>query len=164
VQRLSEKKTLMTCGSLPHLWTTQVSARHHDRCRSLPPTRAPAPSPPFIPRLLTPRILLAMTTAAEDDPPFPLLLRLLELPDGFFEKEVLTRLGARDLAWLARVRRGCAAAVAATALMQWAKSEKDLPPRPETLLNPVPLLCWGMACQLATRSGSLAGRCWLTPA
>jgi len=28
-----------------------------------------------------------MTTAAEGDPPFSLLLRLLDLPDGFFKAE-----------------------------------------------------------------------------
>jgi hypothetical protein len=30
---------------------------------------------------------MAMTTAVEGDPPYSLLLRLLELPDGFFEAE-----------------------------------------------------------------------------
>ena len=46
--------------------------------------------------------------------------------------EVLARLGPRDLASLAGAGRACAAAVAATALMQRAKDETDLPPRPRS--------------------------------
>jgi len=39
------------------------------------------------PPLLVPYISLDMTTAAEGAPLFQLLLRLLDLPDGFFEAE-----------------------------------------------------------------------------
>ena len=78
-----------------------------------------------------------MTTAAEGDPPSSLLLRLLELPDGFFEVEVLRRLAPRALASLAGAGRGLAAAVAATAVMQWAKDEMNLPPRRSTVAYPV---------------------------
>jgi hypothetical protein len=103
-----------------------------------------------------------MTTAAEGNPPFPMLLRLLELPDGFFEVEVLGRLGPRALASLAGAGRGCAAAVAATALMQWAKDEKNLPaPRRYTFANPVPRLCLREACSLAARGGHLEVMKWL---
>ena len=49
------------------------------------------------------------------------------LPDLFL-KEVLQRLGPSDLASLAGAGRGCAAAVAATALMQWAKRAKKNDP------------------------------------
>jgi hypothetical protein len=49
---------------------------------------------------------------------------LLEhLPD-LFQQEVLRRLGPTDLASLAGAGRGCAAAVAASALMQWAERAK----------------------------------------
>ena len=73
-----------------------------------------------------------MTTAAQvdtprvDPPPAPLLLGpvLGTLPADLFLQEVLRRLGPRALASLAGAARGCAAAVAATALMQWAKHEK----------------------------------------
>jgi hypothetical protein len=66
------------------------------------------------------------TTAAQGDPPTPPLLGpvLGTLPDLVFHQEVLRRLGPTDLASLAGVGRGCAAALAATALMQWAKHVK----------------------------------------
>jgi hypothetical protein len=77
-----------------------------------------------------------MTTAAQGDPPpvdpppAPLLLGpvLGILPAHLFQQEVLRRLGPRDLASLAGAGRGCAAAVAATALMQWAKHAKRTAP------------------------------------
>jgi phosphoglycolate phosphatase-like HAD superfamily hydrolase len=111
-----------------------------------------------------------MTTAAEPaegDAPFSLVLRLLALPDGFFETEVLRRLGPRDLASLAGVRRGCAAAVAATALMQWARDENNLGlrrctfRREWTSWNPAPRLCWAEACSLAAYGGHLEVLKWL---
>jgi hypothetical protein len=72
-----------------------------------------------------------MTTAAQDDPlaPGALLLGpvLGTLPHDLFLKEVLGRLGPRALASLAGAGRGCAAAVAATALMQLAIREKIAP-------------------------------------
>jgi hypothetical protein len=103
-----------------------------------------------------------MTTAVEGDPPCSLLLRLLDLPDGFFEEEVLRRLGPRALASLAGAGRGWATAVAATALMQWAKDQKSLSPRPRsTFANPVPRLCLREACSLAARGGDLEVLKWL---
>ena len=83
------------------------------------------------------RTSLAKTTATEDgDLPFSVLLRLLELPD-LLQEEVLKRLGPADLASLAGAGRACAAAVAATTLMKWAKAEKTVPSRSNTLLYPV---------------------------
>ena len=105
------------------------------------------------------QISLGMTTAAEGDPgpPFSLLL-LLDLPDGFAEKEVLRRLGPRALASLAGAGRACAAAVVSTALMQWAEDEKNLPPRRfkfATWSEHAPRLCMREACLLAARGGHL---------
>jgi len=68
-----------------------------------------------------------MTTAAQvGPPPAPLLLGpvLGTLPPDLFHTEVQRRLGPRALASLAQASRGCAAAVAATALMSWAEHEK----------------------------------------
>ena len=53
----------------------------------------------------------------------------------------MARLGPTDLASLAGAWRGCAAAVAATALMRWAKYEKTLPPRRIPYVYPAPRLC-----------------------
>jgi hypothetical protein len=68
-----------------------------------------------------------MTTAAQVDPhppPAPVLGPVLgSLPDLVFQ-ELLRRLGPTDLASLAGAGRGCAAAVASTALMQCAKHAK----------------------------------------
>ena len=89
-----------------------------------------------------------------------LLGPLLELPDGFFEAEVLSRLGPKALASLAGVDRACAAAVAATALMRWAKAEKSLPPRPCPTYR-VPRLCVRDACSLAAAGGHLEVLQWL---
>jgi hypothetical protein len=90
---------------------------------------------------------------------FELFDRLLEQPDIL--QEVLRRLGAPDLASLAGAARGCAAAVAATALMKWAKDEKNLPPRRSTYYDPAPRLCWREACSLAARGGHLEVVKWL---
>jgi hypothetical protein len=101
-----------------------------------------------------------MTTAAQGDPPpvdpppAPLLLGpvLGSLPPDLFQQEVLRRLGPRALASLAGAGRGCAAAVAATALMQWAKLEKNTPPW--HLGHNHPTLCLKKACSLAAGSGN----------
>jgi len=75
---------------------------------------------------------------------------------------VLARLGPRDLASLAGAARGCAAAVAATALMQWAKVERNLPLRPRSpFAYPAPRLCLREACSLAARGGKLEVLKWL---
>jgi hypothetical protein len=79
----------------------------------------------------------------------PFVDLLERLPD-FFEREVLRRLGPRDLASLAGAGRGCAAAVAATALMQWAKEENADSPSPW-----LPQLCWEVACSRAAERGYL---------
>ena len=106
------------------------------------------------------QISVAMTTLADEpaereDAPFSLLLRLLELPDGFFETEVLRRLGPRALASLAGAGRGFAAAVAVTALMQWARDEKKLLRPRRSALWPDLRLCWREACSLAALGGRL---------
>jgi hypothetical protein len=103
-----------------------------------------------------------MTTAAEGDLPFQLLLRLLELPDGFFEAEVLRRLGPTDLASLTGAGHAWAAAVAATALMTWAKHEKNLPLRRDSIFGlRAPRLCLMEACSLAARGGNVEVLKWL---
>jgi hypothetical protein len=105
---------------------------------------------------------LAMTTAAEGDPPFSLLLRLLELPDGFFEAEVLRRLGPAALASLAGAGRSFFQAVTATALMKWANHQKQLPtPINNPLFHPPRRLCLNGACCLAARGGHLEVLQWL---
>jgi len=83
----------------------------------------------------------ATTTAAAqgDQPPSVLLGPLHEhLPD-LFHMEVLRRLGATDLASLAGAGRGFAAAVASTALMQWAKHANVAAPGPYFGLRLLPL-------------------------
>jgi len=97
-----------------------------------------------------------MTIAAEGNPPFSVLLQLLDLPD-LPPAEVLLRLGPAALASLAGAGRGFRAAVEATALMQWAKDENDLPPRPFIFgdASAPPLLCVREACSLAARGGHL---------
>jgi hypothetical protein len=64
-----------------------------------------------------------MTTAQGDPPPSPPPLGPLlgNLPPDLLQQEVLRRLGPRALVFFAQASHGCAAAVAATALMQWAK-------------------------------------------
>jgi hypothetical protein len=74
---------------------------------------------------------------------------------------VLARLGPTDLASLAGAGHGCAAAVASTALMKWAKREKHLPPQRSTFGYPAPRLCLREACSLAARGGNLEVLKWL---
>jgi hypothetical protein len=101
-----------------------------------------------------------MTIAATGDPPPSVLLApLLEYLPGLFQQEVLRRLGPTDLASLAGARRGCAAAVAATALMQWAKRAKMTPP--EHLGSILPPLCLKEACSYAARCGNREVSEWL---
>jgi len=71
-----------------------------------------------------------MTTAAQGDPPpeVPLGPLLGTLPADLLQAEVLRRLGPTHLASLAGAGRVCTAAVAATALMQWAKHAKGTAP------------------------------------
>jgi hypothetical protein len=118
---------------------------------------------------------LANTTAANKIcdrghcPPFSLLLRLLELPDGFFEAEVLRRLGPAALASLAGAGRSFFQAVTATALMKWADHEKKVPrfsmvpPRSynPSFHPPSPHLCVREACALAAGGGHLEVLQWL---
>ena len=68
-----------------------------------------------------------MTSAAQGDPPPPPLLGpvLGILPAYLFQQEVLRRLNPTDIASLAEAGRGCAAAVAATVLMQWANARRS---------------------------------------
>jgi len=102
-----------------------------------------------------------MTTAAQGDPPPSLLLGpvLGTLPAHLLQTEVLRRLGPTDLASLAGAGRGCAAAVAATALMQWAKHAKL-----RTLCHLgcwLPPLCVKEACSYAARCGNRDVLEWL---
>jgi len=93
-----------------------------------------------------------MTTAAQGEPapPSPLLGPVLRtLPAHLFLHEVLGRLGPTDLASLARAGRGCAAAVAATAIMQWAKRMRVS--SPEYILQ---RLCLQNACAYAASYGN----------
>ena len=102
-----------------------------------------------------------MTTAAQDDPPPALLLGPLlgTLPPDLLQQEVLRRLGPRALASLAGAGRGCAAAVAATALMQWAILAKTTPPG--NLGYHLPPLCLKEACSHAARCGNREVLEWL---
>ena len=97
-----------------------------------------------------------MTAAAQgDSPPSALLGPLVEFLPDLFRKEVLRRLGPTDLASLAGVGRGFAAAVAATALMQWAK---HVVKRKLIRLQP---LCWKEACEHAAGDGNMEVLEWL---
>jgi hypothetical protein len=102
-----------------------------------------------------------MTTAAQGDPsPPPLLGPVLgTLPAHLFHTEVLRRLGPRALASLAGAGRGCAAAVAATALMQWAKLAKLAPLA--QLGYRLPPLCLESACSHAASGGNREVLEWL---
>jgi len=92
----------------------------------------------------------------------PLLLApLLEYLPDLVRAEILSRLGLRDLASLAGAGRGCAAAVSGTALMKWARAEKNLYPRRAAFSYPAPLLCVRDACALAARGGDLELLKWL---
>ena len=73
---------------------------------------------------------------------------------------MLRRLGPTDLASLAGAGRGCAAAVAATALMQWAKCEKLTPPE-HYGYRCLPPLCLKEACSHAARRGNREVLEWL---
>ena len=103
-----------------------------------------------------------MTTAAPGDPPPTLLLGpvLGSLPADLFQQEVLRLLGPTDLASLAGAGRGCAAAVAATALMTWAKHAKMAPLSIHLgyYLRP---LCLKEACSHAARFGNREMLEWL---
>ena len=111
-----------------------------------------------------------MTTAAQgapspvDPPPAPLPLGpvLGNLPAHLLQQEVLRRLGPRALASLAGASHGCATAVAATALMQWAKRAKREAPRYFAFLGfPFPPLCLKKACAYAAHGGNREVLEWL---
>jgi hypothetical protein len=99
---------------------------------------------------------------ADGDPPFSLLLRLSDLP-LLLQAELLPLQGPRDLASLAGANRACAAAVAATALMRWAKVVKTLVPQAWQSLcfNRAERLRWRDACSLAAFTGHLEVLKWL---
>ena len=101
------------------------------------------------------------TTAAPGDPPPSLLLGPLlgTLPADLLQQEVLRRLGPTDLASLAGAGRGCAAAVAATALMVWARRAKLT--APWHLGYYLPPLCLKEACSHAARCGNRLALEWL---
>jgi hypothetical protein len=101
-----------------------------------------------------------MTSAAPGDPPPPPLLGALlgSLPDLVFQQDVLKRLGPRGLASLAGAGRGCAAAAAATAIMQWAKVAKRAP---QLFGNYLPPLCLNEACAHAALDGNREVLEWL---
>jgi len=97
-----------------------------------------------------------MTAAAQGDP--PTALPLGNLPPYLFQQEVLRRLGPRALAMFARASHGCAAAVAATALMTWAYHTK------RTVTGRIfhhPPLCLEVACSHAARCGNREVLEWL---
>jgi len=105
-----------------------------------------------------------MTTEGQGDlllpPPAPVLGPVLgTLPDLVFQQEVLKRLGPRALASFAQASHGCAAAVAATARMRWAKHAKRTPPW--HLGYYLPPLCLKEACSHATRGGNREVLEWL---
>ena len=91
--------------------TAAAAAAANARYAAMSPDRLPSES---------------MTITAQGDPPptLPLGPLLGNLPAHLLQAEVLRRLGPADLASLAGAGRGCAAAVAATALMQWANRAK----------------------------------------
>ena len=71
----------------------------------------------------------------------------------------MKRLGPRDLASLARAGRGCAAVVAATALMQWDERAKRAVPGHRGYY--LPQLCLTEACSHAARGGNREVLEWL---
>jgi len=103
-----------------------------------------------------------MTTAAQDDAPLSLMLGPLlgSLPDLVFQQEVLKRLGPTYLASLAGAGRGCATAVAATALMRWAKHAKWTSPRYFGNYY-LPPLCLKEASSYAVGGGNMEALQWL---
>jgi hypothetical protein len=101
-----------------------------------------------------------MTTAAaqDDPPPSALLAPLLEYLPDLVLKEVL--LGPRDLASLAGAGRQFASAVAATALMQWAKRAK-MAADGGLFAFAFTQLCLAEACSYAARGGNQEVLEWL---
>jgi len=99
-------------------------------------------------------------------PPF---VSLLETCPDLVLQEVLVLLGPKALASLAGVDRGCAAAVASTALMQWAKHVKmedppaetgtltdiGAPSVPQSSINALTRLSFTTACSHAALGGNL---------
>jgi len=83
------------------------------------------------------------------------------LPAHLLQQEVLRRLGPRALASLAGTGRGCAAAVAATALMQWAKRAKLPSPGHPLWGYRLPTLCLKEACSYAAGGGNREVLEWL---
>ena len=79
------------------------------------------------------------------------------LPADLFHTEVLKRLGPRALASLAGASHGCAAAVSATALMQWAERAKRAALGHFYLLP----LCLEQACSYAAHDGNRVVLEWL---
>ena len=120
-------------------------------------------SPPTHPRRHLPSPIDArlqihpMKNATQDDHPPALLIGpvLGTLPADLFQQEVLRRLGPTDLASLAGAGRGCAAAVAATALMRWANRTKNAAASSGIYIPP---LCLKEACHTPLVAGT--GRCW----
>jgi len=101
--------------------------------------------------------VVAVASREADRPSSPLLGRLVAELGDLLQQEVLRRLGPEDLASLAGAGHGCAAAVAATALMQWAEHAKMEAPG-----YLPPLSCVTAACSHAARGGHLVGWCRLT--
>jgi len=110
-----------------------------------------------------------MTTAAQGNPSpaLPLGPVLGTLPAHLVHTEVPGRLGPTALASLAGAGRGCAAAVAATALMRWAKFAKRAYPG-HVLFNltsgrivHLPPLSSKEACSYAARGGNWEVLEWL---
>jgi hypothetical protein len=101
-----------------------------------------------------------MTTAQGDPPPSPPPLGPLlgNLPPDLLQQEVLRRLGPRALVFFAQASHGCAAAVAATALMQWAKCAKRAAYGHVSPLQP---LCLEAACSYAAGGGNREVLEWL---
>jgi len=103
-----------------------------------------------------------MTTAAQGNPSPSLSLGPLlgNLPSDLLQQEVLRRLGPTDLSSLAEAGRGCAAVVAATALMQWAKRAKGTPSM-RIGYHLYTTMCLTVACSYAARGGSREVLEWL---
>ena len=143
-------------GRRPHKYPRANACRLPPAAAAAAAANAPAaaisphPAPPDL-----------MTTAAESEPPpaLPLAPLLGNLPPDLFQLEVLRQLGPKALASLAGAGRGCAAAVAATALMQWDKRAKMTPPR--YLRFHLPPLCLKEACSHAARGGNQEVLEWL---
>ena len=132
---------------------TSIRARRLPSAVAIAETRAAVTSSHSSPQNL-------MTTAAlGDPPPSPSLLGpvLGNLPADLVQQEVLRRLGPRALASLAGTGRGCAAAVAATALMQWATLAK----RTSVAYGLIQRFCVQTACSIAACYGNQGVLEWL---